>query len=304
MQLLSMRYWQNRMRQKYYQLLQLQQDLWAINEIDKTVMYLINGADKVLLIDTGFGFVDLKGLIREVCGEKPVIVVNTHAHVDHNSGNNQFDEVYVGKYDEPFSHEKYCEEKKKLFAEAFFADSEKAEELNEKWNPGPSRCVGLLKHGDVIDLGNYKVDLIESPSHTVGSFSFYEEMQGWLFTGDIMLEWPVWGHLTDLLLAPSSTLETYYQTLLKLKRYSDRINYVFPSHVVSAKSSDDLTHYMLDPQILSLYCEGVKKILEDASSAKEYRSWSGKGKVVLFDPFGGITFQENRIYNFKGGYNE
>ena len=33
----------------------LEKDLWAINEIDKTVMYVINGTEKVLLLDTGFG---------------------------------------------------------------------------------------------------------------------------------------------------------------------------------------------------------------------------------------------------------
>ena len=66
----------------------MEKDLWAINEIDKT----------------GFGLTDLKETISQLCGHKPLIVVNTHAHVDHNSGNNQFEEVYVGRYDEPFSH--------------------------------------------------------------------------------------------------------------------------------------------------------------------------------------------------------
>lgn len=90
----------------------LEKDLWAINEIDKTVMYLINGTEKALLLDTGFGLTDLKETIRQLCGHKPLIVVNTHAHVDHNSGNNQFEEVYVGRYDEPFSHQEADEKLK------------------------------------------------------------------------------------------------------------------------------------------------------------------------------------------------
>lgn len=58
-------------------------DLWAINEIDKTVMYVINGTERALLLDTGLGLTDLK--VLKLCGEKSLIVVNTHAHVDHNS---------------------------------------------------------------------------------------------------------------------------------------------------------------------------------------------------------------------------
>ena len=56
--------------------------------------YLINGPEKALLIDTAFGLGDLKGLIHKLIGDKEVIVCNTHAHVDHISGNSHFDKVY------------------------------------------------------------------------------------------------------------------------------------------------------------------------------------------------------------------
>ena len=61
----------------------LRPDLWALDEVGKTVMYLINGDDKALLIDTGFGLSDLKSIVRELCGEKEIMVVNSHGHVDH-----------------------------------------------------------------------------------------------------------------------------------------------------------------------------------------------------------------------------
>ena len=56
--------------------------------------YLIDGPEKALLIDTAFGLGDLKGLIHKLIGDKEVIVCNTHAHVDHISGNSHFDKVY------------------------------------------------------------------------------------------------------------------------------------------------------------------------------------------------------------------
>ena len=61
-------------------------------------------------MDTGFGLTDLKALAASLCPGKEIIVVNTHAHGDHNSGNNQFDTVYVGRMDEPFSYRQMDEE--------------------------------------------------------------------------------------------------------------------------------------------------------------------------------------------------
>ena len=64
-----------------FRIIPLEKDLWAINEIDKTVMYVINGTERALLLDTGLGLTDLKEEILKLCGEKPLFVVNTHAHV-------------------------------------------------------------------------------------------------------------------------------------------------------------------------------------------------------------------------------
>ena len=64
-------------------------------------MYLIVGPEKAMLIDTGFGVGDLKGLVREITGDMPLIVVNTHAHFDHAYGNFQFDRVYCHEYEVP-----------------------------------------------------------------------------------------------------------------------------------------------------------------------------------------------------------
>ena len=58
-------------------IVKLENNLWAINEMDKTIMYLINGAEKALLIDTGFGITDLKQMIKALCGEKELYVINT-----------------------------------------------------------------------------------------------------------------------------------------------------------------------------------------------------------------------------------
>ena len=62
-------------------------------------MYLIDGPEKALIVDTSFGVGDLKGLIRHLVGDKEIIVCNTHSHYDHCYGNAQFDKVYCHEYE-------------------------------------------------------------------------------------------------------------------------------------------------------------------------------------------------------------
>ena len=61
-------------------------------------MFLTVGPEKALLIDTGYGLGDLKGLVEEISGGKPVMVANTHEHFDHAYGNARFDKVYCHEY--------------------------------------------------------------------------------------------------------------------------------------------------------------------------------------------------------------
>jgi len=57
--------------------------LTRIWDIACTAMYLLEGSERALLVDTGFGMGNLKGLCEELSGGKPIVVVNTHSHGDH-----------------------------------------------------------------------------------------------------------------------------------------------------------------------------------------------------------------------------
>ena len=64
-------------------------------------MYLIIGPQKALLIDTGFGVGNLKGLVEDLTDGMEIIVANTHASVDHSMGNHQFERAYCHEYAVP-----------------------------------------------------------------------------------------------------------------------------------------------------------------------------------------------------------
>ena len=60
---------------------------------------LIIGSEKAAVIDTGFGFGDLPAAVRKLT-DKPLILFNTHCHVDHVGGNAPFGiPVHMGHED-------------------------------------------------------------------------------------------------------------------------------------------------------------------------------------------------------------
>ena len=147
-------------------------------------IYLLVGPEKAMLIDTGFGVGDLKGLVEEIIGTMPLIVVNTHAHFDHAYGNSQFDTVYVHEYEVPRLKSKLDPHIwDYLFDEngkGIWADFDRADVIPYK----PYEIVGCPNH-HIFDLGQgYEVELILTGGHTPGHAAFLDKPNRILFAGD------------------------------------------------------------------------------------------------------------------------
>ena len=138
--------------------------------------YLVLGAERALLIDTGFGVSDLKSYV-ETLTTLPLMVVNTHVHPDHSGGNAQFGTVYVGE------HETEETDSGVLFyripGQRDACDAVK-------------RCGGYrfahLRDGQNVDLGGRVLRVTEIPGHTRGSIAFFDEATGLLLSGDAILK--------------------------------------------------------------------------------------------------------------------
>ena len=80
-----------------YEVTQLGKGTWMIRSM-MVQMFLIEGDETAMLIETGAGMGDLKAQVEKLT-DKPLIVVNTHGHVDHAGGNFQFPQVWLHEDD-------------------------------------------------------------------------------------------------------------------------------------------------------------------------------------------------------------
>jgi glyoxylase-like metal-dependent hydrolase (beta-lactamase superfamily II) len=75
--------------ENWFEVYEIASNLFAFCETrdyENTTVSLVIGPEKAALIDTGCGIGNLRQAVEEVT-DKPVIVINTHTHLDHLGGN-------------------------------------------------------------------------------------------------------------------------------------------------------------------------------------------------------------------------
>ena len=157
---------------------------WCINEYGMDAMFLLEGDEKALLIDTGTGTFDIKQSIVQLTN-KPVVVVLTHGHVDHAGGMNQFEEVYIHSDDMEMAKGVSVKDRKE-YVNMMLSMSEGIYDVTEENVIEGNNAVELkpLHMGDKIQLGNRTVEVYETPGHTPGGLSFLDTKERIIFTGD------------------------------------------------------------------------------------------------------------------------
>ncbi|MDL2224832.1 MBL fold metallo-hydrolase [Eubacteriales bacterium OttesenSCG-928-M02] len=205
-------------------------------------MYLIDGPEKCMLIDTGFGVGDLKGLIEEIVGNKPIIVANTHSHFDHAYGNCQFDTCYCHEYE----MHRMAEKNNPHIWDYLFDENGKpiwTEFDREDIVPYKEYEIIGVPDGHVFDLGGgYLVEAVLLPGHTPGQCAYYDLENKTIFIGDT----------TNIGRAEEGephgeycTVTALRDALLKLQPRFSEIQGVFPGHGMLDQASITL-QYLLD----------------------------------------------------------
>ena len=189
----------------YYKVIDMGDNIYHIWEPAGTASSLILGKTRALLIDTGYGYGDLKSMVRSLT-DLPLRVVNTHCHIDHAGGNYLFqgntrvvDEreirlqtifsIGINPYEE-YVYRLYQIEQKPLVIQKILREKSPEEYPwpqdfdKEKYLEYKECKFDALQDGENIELGERKVKVIFLPGHTMGSVVFFDEQTGTLFSGD------------------------------------------------------------------------------------------------------------------------
>lgn len=205
-----------------YSIIQIDRHSWTIEDNGARV-FLFEGVDKSLLVDSGYG----KGNLRETVEgltKLPVTLVNTHADHDHIGGNAQFERAFM----HPSEYARYREE----FA-LFHPDSDFELAVSPLWE------------GDCIDLGNRRFEVILTPGHSPGSIALLDEKNRILLGGD--------GVIDDRIAMRGSWRDTdaYLLSMEKLNAMRGRFDTVYTPHGT----------FPVGAEILEGLISGVKRIM-------------------------------------------
>ncbi|MBN2805035.1 MAG: MBL fold metallo-hydrolase [Prolixibacteraceae bacterium] len=189
---------------------QLEKDMWVIETTDMTTMYLIEGTEKALLIDTGTKCEDLEKVLRQIT-QKPLYVVLTHLHGDHAGNINYFGEIYLHP-----------------------ADTLLMSHLQKPYEGK----ITFVDEGDVFDLGGKQIVVSHMPGHTPGSIVLLDWQAGNCYTGDAFGSGQVWCQLW-----PFSPMASYAASCSKMLNIMDQgISRIYCGHYPYVKTTFDKSY--------------------------------------------------------------
>jgi glyoxylase-like metal-dependent hydrolase (beta-lactamase superfamily II) len=216
---------------------ELKPDIYKIQAVRPgSHVYLIKGQWKNVLVDTGMAdsFPHLKQCLAEAGLEPDDIhlIILTHEHFDH-----------IGAT--PLSFEKTIVAAHRLAANKIQLQDEFVM-MNKYFNlpARPFHADIWLESDTVIELGNYRLQVLHTPGHCSGCICLYEPEHKILFTGDTVL---AGGLLSDI--CPSGSISDYMNSLERLN--SLIVEELYPGHgKISTTPKEDLQKAVKDARIL------------------------------------------------------
>ncbi len=208
---------------EFYSHSKLNDKITAIKSMTGEIMYLVEGENKAVLIDTCLGVGNLKSYVDNLT-TKPIEVILTHGHVDHALGAPEFDVVYMNKEDISVYKEMSPLEERKGYIQGNLG--------GVLPNFDPSEYVAPqmidfkdLKDGDVFDLGEITLEIYSLAGHTKGTMVVLIPEEKTLIIGDAC------NTATFLFDKNSLTVEEYKSNLIELEeKINSKYEKVFAMH--------------------------------------------------------------------------
>ena len=204
------------------QIIQVNPNTWRIED-GGVRFFLLTGTEKALLIDSGMTVQNAKE-IAETLTSLPVSLLNTHADRDHTGSNEEFETFYMHPAEEPVYR-----------------------------RSGKAGTILPVREGDIIDLGERELKIIELPGHTPGSIAVLDVAGRVLISGD-----PIQRHGRIFMFGPHRDMRTYIRSLKQLEKRKTEFDEIWPSHADFPVTTDTI----------KMLCDGAQDILDGKVTGK------------------------------------
>lgn len=218
------------------EIIQMNENTWRIED-GMVRMFLLTGTKEALLVDSGVSAPNAKEIAESIT-DLTVKLLNTHADGDHIAGNEAFGEFYM--------HPR--------------------EEANYRFR-GKTGKIVPVQQGDVLDLGDRPLEIIDLPGHTPGSIGILDVNNRVLIGGDSIQDGRIY------MFGEHRNLPDYIESLTKLSAYEGRFDTVYASH-----SSVEVA-----PNIIPKLIAGAKQILAGEATGEEIDMFGNSVLLYQFE---------------------
>lgn len=232
---------------EWFTINQVEKDTFIISEYrhwEETHCYLLNGANKSLLIDTGLGICNIRDEIKRLT-DNSMVAVATHIHWDHIGGHKYFPEFYAHQDELNWLNGEFpltINQIKEMVIDR--CDLPGGYDINEYefFQGNPTR---ILRDNDLIDIGGRVIEVHHTPGHSPGHMCFWEKERGYVFTGDLIYKDTLFAYF------PSTDPEAYLNSIERISALP--VTRIFPAH------------HSLDiyPEILKRMCDAFREIKKE-----------------------------------------
>lgn len=203
--------------------------------------YIIKGDERSCVIDVGFADEESDWILNRAVDDlrldrKKTDILLTHSHNDH-CGNlihmyQDFGVIYCSQWDSrkisASGKEKAMEEVRESMGKCGIPQLLLSQiDWEDFAEPGiPDDCIKMIKDGDILQYGTYRLKVMELKGHMPGQLGFYDEDMEILFPGDHVLNkiTPNIGYYEE----GEHSLADYIKNLKKVRNL--KVKHVFPAH--------------------------------------------------------------------------
>ncbi len=214
----------------WFEVYRVDTNVYAIYEPhqwQEVISYLVVGRARALLFDTGMGMRDIHAVVTALT-DRPIVVLNSHTHVDHVGGNYSFSQIL--SLDLPYTRNHalgsaHADVAAEVAPHAFCAPVAGLD--TAAYTTRPWHITSIVHDGSIIDLGGRSLEVLRVPGHAPDAIALRDVAHGLLFTGDTFYEGPIY------VFGDGSDFAAYTKSVERLAALTPRPRKLLTAHNVS-----------------------------------------------------------------------